>query len=827
MCAWVVAMAGSAGGVIRRLAWGVVFGLGLGLGGDALAASLAPGEDVAVAVLAPAAAASAPRPAARRQQHVPDLVVEQAQFIDRTGRVTVDTIAQQPFEPVQAPAAFFGFQKDPVWLRLRLRPSNGRINYWLSLWPPATYAATLYQPDDAGGWRALTQGSRYAHSQGPVDSLGFIFPLALKPGEATTVYVRLDTATPTAKVRVVPLDQALAIERTMGLVFASYFGLASIALVVSLLAYVATRQALWLSTAAYDISTVGLTLIQSGIARTYLAPDAEDLINRLHPAAATLVLCMAFNLYAHMTRVVGGPTWVRQGLWVGMLVPPATWLLMGPSQALAVQSAVAVCGPVWALALFFVKTDFDPVTVRCFRAVVVVQLLYALAFLGPWHSLRPVAVDALHVSPSMPANLLSMALGLTVAFRLSLLDGRARKRLQRQARVLKRRRAAALADSQAKSAFLAYMSHEIRTPLAGVVGLAELASAPDASPAARDDYLHLLKESASSLTSVISDVLDLSKIEAGKLDMEVVDFDLNDWLDALHATHFALAQRKGLHFEIERRGLQPGVVRGDAIRMRQIVGNFLSNALKFTREGEVRLTAERRAPGRYRFEVRDTGRGLTADEQARLFQAYVQADGDQLIKAGGTGLGLAISRELARLMGGDVGVHSQHGQGSRFWLDVALPEAAGPATAARRAPDYAHALNQRRVLVAEDDDMNRVMLEALLRREGAQPVGVASGEAAVAAVCEAHAAGTPFDIGLLDIHMQGIGGLEAVRRIRALGAAGGFPILALTGSALAQDRQNALSAGMNDVITKPVLVSRLREAVHLHMSATGVAGPRA
>lgn len=370
------------------------------------------------------------------------------------------------------------------------------------------------------------------------------------------------------------------------------------------------------------------------------------------------------------------------------------------------------------------------------------------------------------------------------------------------------------------------MSHEIRTPLAGVVGLAELASAPDLAPAARDDYLQLLKESASSLTAVISDVLDLSKIEAGKLDMEALDFDLNDWLDALHATHFALAQRKGLAFGIDRRGLQPGVVRGDAIRMRQIVGNFLSNALKFTKEGEVRLTVERRAPGQYRFEVRDTGRGLTAEERSRLFRPYAQADGDQLIKAGGTGLGLAISRELARLMGGEIGVHSAYGQGSRFWLDVALPEAAGPAApAARRVLDAALALNHRRVLVAEDDDLNRVMLEALLRREGAHPVGVASGEAAVAAVGEAHAAGAPFDIGLMDIHMRGIGGLEAVRRIRALGDAGRFPILALTGSALAQDRHNALGAGMNDVITKPVLVSRLREAVLQHVSRSSPRGP--
>lgn len=808
-------MVRSASASVSRLAAAWLLGLAAAAPAGAQGRSVPP----AVAAVSPSASASASAsaPAARRQQHVPDLLAEQAVWVDRTGRLTIDAVTRQPFEPLPPSTAFFGFQKDPVWLRLRLKPSSGRINYWLSLWPPSTDAVTVYQPDGAGGWRAATQGSRFAHRQGPVDALGFVFPLSLQPGQPTTLYVQLLSSTPSAKLRVVPLDQALAIERTFGLVFAGYFGLAMIALAVSLLAFLATRQALWLSTAAYDLSTVWLTLIQSGIARAYLGPDAENLFNRLHPMAAAVVLCMAFNLYAHMTQVVRGPRWVRHGLWAGMLVPPVTWLFMSPSEALAAQSLAAVGAGVWTLALLFAKTEFDAVTVRCFRAVIVILVAYVVAFLGPWPWLRPAALDFLLVSPSMPANVLSMALGLVVAFRLSLLEARARKRLQRKARVLERQQAAARAESQAKSAFLAYMSHEIRTPLSGVVGLAELASEQGLDPAARDHYLHLLKDSASSLTAVISDVLDLSKIEAGKLDVEVAEFSLDDWLDALHATHVALAQRQGLALRIDRRGLLPNRVRGDAIRLRQVLGNFLSNALKFTPAGEVRLTAARLAPGRYRFEVRDTGRGLTTDEQVRLFRAYAQASGDKLTKARGTGLGLAISRELARLMGGDVGVQSEVGRGSCFWLEVPLPEVVGVRTAQRPAADVARALSRRRILVAEDDDLNRVMLEALLRREGADPVVVADGEAALAEVSRAHAAGTPFDIALLDIHMQGMSGLEAVRRIRALGAAGRLPILAVTGAALSQERHAALGAGMTDVLTKPLLLSRLREAVYLHV----------
>lgn len=374
---------------------------------------------------------------------------------------------------------------------------------------------------------------------------------------------------------------------------------------------------------------------------------------------------------------------------------------------------------------------------------------------------------------------------------------------------LARARDDAEAANRAKSAFLANTSHELRTPLHGILGLADLARLPDTDEARRRQYLDQISDSARSLTGIISDILDLSKIEAGKLQIEATTFDLGELLRAVHRAYSTLAQGRDLSLQLQ---IEPGVggpVRGDPLRVRQVVGNYLSNAFKFTDHGQVRLLARRQGP-RVRFEVHDSGDGIAPEVQARLFRPFTQADESTTRRFGGTGLGLSICRELSLLMGGGVGVTSEPGRGSCFWAELPLPEADGVAP---MAPPQAKALAERlrgtRVLMVEDNTVNMLIAVAMLERWGIEVSQAVDGREAVEAVEQASAAGRPFDAVLMDLQMPVMSGYEATRTLRQRAAGKAVPIIALTAAALVSEREQALADGMDDFLTKPIDAERL------------------
>ncbi len=378
---------------------------------------------------------------------------------------------------------------------------------------------------------------------------------------------------------------------------------------------------------------------------------------------------------------------------------------------------------------------------------------------------------------------------------------------------LARARDEAEAANRAKSAFLANTSHELRTPLNGMIGLAELARAPDIDEVRRHDYLNQIAESAQSLAGIISDILDLSKIEAGKLQVENTAFDLGGLLAKLQRGYATLAapRRIGLAFDVAPE-LQRAVA-GDELRVRQIISNYLGNALKFTSQGSVRLRALRlpaepgQTEGRVRFEVHDTGPGIDAATQARLFRPFTQADESTTRRYGGTGLGLSICRELAALMDGTVGVDSQPGVGSCFWAELPLP--AAELTAAPPPPDGA-SLQGAQVLLVEDNEVNMTIATAILQRWGVVVDQATDGDQALHAVQRAAAQGRHYDAVLMDVQMPVMSGHEATRALRQTEAGRQLPIIALTAAALVTERQEAMEAGMNDFLTKPINAEQLR-----------------
>ena len=380
---------------------------------------------------------------------------------------------------------------------------------------------------------------------------------------------------------------------------------------------------------------------------------------------------------------------------------------------------------------------------------------------------------------------------------------------------LQRARDAAEAANRAKSAFLANTSHEIRTPLNGLVGLARLARQPDLDDERRGRYLRQIDESAQALSGVISDILDLSKIEAGRLNIESVDFDLHVLLESIEHGYTALAAGRALTL---RMVVAPGVprrVNGDPLRVRQVLTNFMSNAVKFTEQGGVRVLVRTADGGRLRFEVEDTGPGIDAAAQARLFQPFVQADGSTTRRYGGTGLGLSICRELATLMGGEVGVQSTPGRGSLFWAELPLPpcEEGGPRSGFHELEGHLSPLAGRRVLMVEDNPVNMMIAVAMLERWGAVVTQAVNGDEAIEAVQARTPRGRPFDVVLMDVHMPVRGGNEATRLLRERFDARTLPIIALTAAALTSERDEALAAGMNDFLTKPIDAQRLHDTL--------------
>ena len=382
------------------------------------------------------------------------------------------------------------------------------------------------------------------------------------------------------------------------------------------------------------------------------------------------------------------------------------------------------------------------------------------------------------------------------------------------------------AASQAKSAFLANTSHEIRTPLNALVGLARLARQSDVDEDRRGQYLDQIVDSAKLLSAIISDILDLSKVEAGKLRLETVPFDLHALLGNLHRGSLGPAEARGLALHLDIDPALPQRVLGDPVRVRQIIGNFLSNALKFTASGSVTLRARparalrngRPDPlastARLRIEVVDTGPGIDRATQGRLFQPFTQGDESTTRRFGGTGLGLSICRELATLMSGEVGVQSQPGRGSAFWVELPLPSSDDDGTPSAFGPlDTTSPLAGRRVLMVEDNAVNMMIGVALLERWGVEVAQAANGREAVEAVRQAADKGRLFDAVLMDVQMPVMSGHEATRVLREQFDARALPILALTAAALVSEREQALAAGMNDFLTKPIDPVRLHAAL--------------
>ncbi len=366
----------------------------------------------------------------------------------------------------------------------------------------------------------------------------------------------------------------------------------------------------------------------------------------------------------------------------------------------------------------------------------------------------------------------------------------------------------------AKSEFLASMSHEIRTPMNGVLGMASVLMSTDLSAKQRKQVL-TIKHSGEALLSLLNDILDLSKIEARCVELEVLNFDLQSLLESVEAFWESQFQGKKLGFSIEVEPDVASTLKSDPTRIRQILFNLIGNAVKFTKDGGVKVIVSQEALQNneleLRFAVIDTGIGIAPETQTKLFNKFAQADSSVTRNYGGTGLGLAICKQLAELMGGKIGMESAPGRGSTFWFTIRCepgdPQAVEAEQWIAETDDITLPVSDQnlRILIAEDNNVNQMVLNAILSKTGHHVDMVSNGIEAVAAVMRCQ-----YDLILMDVQMPEMDGVTAARKIRELhGAAEKIPIIAVTANAMLGDREKYLDAGMTDYISKPINSQKL------------------
>ncbi len=742
---------------------------------------------------------------------------------DPTGELTLEQVLQPPFSSQfrrnETGVFNAGYSAGPHWYRLSVKrevgqpgPDNG-LRYLEIDFPLHDYI-DVYVPQASGQWKVTQVGDQRPFSNRPVRDHNFIIPMTVPGDEAITVYFRIQTSDP----QVVPVhvwtfpeyyDHAELVIMLLG----AFYGISLVMLLYNALVFVMLRERSYLD---YVLLGVFLNLLWplslDGIGVRYIWGDSPYWTNLSMPFTACMAGAMGARFGQSFLQIRGSmptmSTWLN-GYQLACLAWALCVFFVSDRLANAVTLMLAVIG---VLGIAFVINAAARQRIKGVRYMTHAGMIVLLGVGAKWAQLAGILPTititqyALHIGTALGTLLMSVGLARSVY------------KERRDREVLSQDRQRAEAATHAKSEFLAKMSHEIRTPMNAIIGFTDLALSTDRE-SRRKDYLANIHDASKTLLTLIDDILDLSRIEAGRLVLESREFRLQPIMDKIAMLFTHRAAEKGVELVLSSSVPPHLLFRGDTVRIEQVLVNLTSNALKFTDAGEVEVRvsidskSEKRAM--LRFAVRDTGIGLVESQVARLFIPFSQADDSNTRKYGGSGLGLSICKQLVEMMGGKIQVTSEVGLGSTFWFTMPLEISSEEAAIKEGA--LSDALHDLRTLIVDDNPTARRVLVEMLQALELPCEAVASGEEALQMLAEGQ-----FGLVLMDWRMPGMDGLETSRQIRAMPGLGQLPIVMITASPRDELTRSVEAGLVSASLSKPITPSALLDTVHEAMHTLDV-----
>lgn len=718
-----------------------------------------------------------------------------------------------------------GFSSDSLWLRFTLHNrANDITDTHIEVgYPQLDDVSLIWQ--ERGQWHSERSGDSVPVAKRTLGTRLPGFLVRLAPGETRQMYLRVRTSSSMSVPVAVASPIALLQQHDRrNLQAGVFYGFSIAVILIAAIFYLLLREKVFLHYLLLMTCVSGVMLFLDGIGfmMWHGLPYWQQYgIIHLEASAALFGIFFARKFLSEAATPVafifiyrGLMAWLFASVVASFFIPYKDYVLSVAAGCLLLIPVMFVHGLLLAL-----RRDLPAIIFTAgWSCFFVVGALAFINNLGYSHHMD-MSVEYVRTSFEIVMLVLSLSLGWRIY------------EIKEARRAAEATAQAAIELGKARSEFLARMSHELRTPMNGVLGIAELLRDTQMTPMQRS-YINTLQDSGRHLLDVINDILDFSKLSEGKVQLRQEIFSLRDLADDIHSIFALQAERRGLHYTVTISGGRPLLV-GDPTWLRQVLINLVGNAFKFTEQGSIAVTIDM-APAdndrqQIRVEVCDTGSGMQPADREKLFQPFSQLDSGTHHRREGTGLGLAICRQLVELMGGEIGVDTAPGEGSRFWMTLTLPEADSSLPEPEHASlpdtgDY-RLLAGRRVLVAEDNPTNLLILNKILKKFGMVTTTAQDGEEAVAHYCTPGAA---FDIVLMDCEMPVLRGPEATRRMREYEALTGrraVPIIALTAHTAPELVEDFLRAGMSDHLGKPYSQEMLRSMLQRHLQGTTAALP--